>query len=341
MKYLLAGDIGGTNTRLRLVKPESPDRVEFEHIYSSQGTDLVTIVKNFRQTAASQLEHELEIPGACLAIAGAVVDRSSYLPNLGWQLDADILQRELAIDRVELINDFAAVGYGISLLPPTDLHTLQVGQFKENAPKATIGAGTGLGEGLLIHDGTDYLVISTEGGHADFAAQTRQEFEFAQYFCQRRQIDRLSNDRVISGSGILAMYQYLRETGIFSENPDLADVVKEWESQTPGSIDPTGAISSMATAGTDRLATATMQMFLSIYGAAAGNLALKILPYGGLYIAGGIAAKNLTLIDNGTFINAFNHKGRVSNLLQNIPVHIVLNSQVGLIGAAGRAGKFI
>ncbi len=340
MTYLLAGDIGGTKTLLRLVKSTSPDRVESEQLYNSQEyADLVPIVIEFLNAAQQELGTEIEIDIACLAIAGAVIDGSSYLPNLGWQLQADRLQQELQISRVELINDFAAIGYGISQLPSADLHTLQTGQPQPKAPKATIGAGTGLGEGLLIHDGQDYLVISTEGGHADFAAQSIQEFTFAQYLCQQQQIDRVSNDRVISGRGIVAIYQYLRDTNNLSENPDLASVVKIWEAQTEKTVDPAALISALAIAKTDTLSEATMEMFLSIYGAEAGNFALKILPYGGLYLAGGIAAKNLPLLTNGTFTTAFNHKGRVSDLLGNIPIYIILNPQVGLIGAAARAAK--
>jgi glucokinase len=346
MTYLLAGDIGGTKTLLRLVKPTSPHHPEYAQIYSSpEYADLVPIVSKFLSAAQIHFGAEIELNIACLAIAGAVIDRSSYLPNLGWHLNADRLQQELHISHVELINDFAAVGYGISQLPPADLYTLQAGQPQQHAPKATIGAGTGLGEGLLIHNGKDYQVISTEGGHTDFAARSMQEFEFTRYLCQQQQIDRVSNDRVISGRGIVAIYQYLRDTSNLSENPDLADVVKTWEAQTEPLVDPAALISAMAMPSsdenphpnTDPLAAATMKMFISVYGAEAGNLALKILPYGGLYLAGGIAAKNLSLLTEGTFISAFNHKGRVSDLLAKVPVYVILNSQVGTIGAAARA----
>jgi glucokinase len=340
MTYLLAGDLGGTKTILRLVKTESPDRSEFEYIYKSQEyPGLVSIAQEFLAAARTKLGSKIAVKAACLAIAGAVIDRASYLPNLDWHISADELQQELQISQVELINDFAAVGYGIGLLPPKDLHTLQMGQAQANAPKAVIGAGTGLGEGLLIHNGTDYQVIPTEGGHTDFAARSSQEFEFVQYLCRQQQLDRISNDRVISGRGIVAIYQYLRDTSNLSENSDIASVVKLWELQTEKLADPAALISAMAISKTDPLAQATMQIFVSVYGAEAGNLALKILPYGGLYIAGGIAAKNLPLLADGTFITAFNHKGRVSNLLGKIPVHVILNPQVGLIGAAAQAAK--
>jgi glucokinase len=341
MKYLLAGDIGGTKTLLRLVTAELPDRSEFEYIYKSQEyPSLVSIAQEFLAAARTKLGSKINVQAACLAIAGPVIDRASYLPNLDWQITADELQQKLNIPRVELINDFAAVGYGISHLPPADLHTLQAGQIQHNAPKAVIGAGTGLGEGLLIHNGTDYQVIPTEGGHTDFAARSIKEFELVRYLCQQQQIERISNDRVISGRGIVGIYQYLRDTSNQSENPEIASVVKLWEAQSEKLADPAALISAMAIAKTDPLAQATMEMFISAYGAEAGNLALKVLPYGGLYIAGGIAAKNLSLLTDGTFLTAFHDKGRLRDLMGKIPVTVILNPQVGLIGAAAQAATF-
>ena len=342
MTYLLAGDLGGTKTLLRLVRAESPDRSEFEYSYKSQEySSLVSIGQEFLAAARTKLGSKIEVQAACLAIAGAVIDRASYLPNLDWHISAEELQHQLKIPQVELINDFAAVGYGISLLPQQDLHTIQAGQIRQNAPKAVIGAGTGLGECLLIHNGTDYQVIPTEGGHTDFAVRSLQEFEFLQYLCRQQQVDRISNDRVISGRGIVAIYQYLRDRSNLPENLDIATVVKLWESQSEKLADPAALISTMAISKTDPLAQATMQMFVCAYGVEAGNLALKSLPYGGLYIAGGIAAKNLPLLTDGTFTAAFNDKGRVSDLLGKIPIYVILNPQVGLIGAVGQAGKLV
>jgi glucokinase len=340
MTYLLSGDVGGTKTLLRLAHTESPTSAEFQHSYHSQEhPDLVAIVQKFLAAAQTQLGTQIEIAAACLGIAGAVIDRASYLPNLDWHLNADKLAQQLQIPSLLLINDFTAIGYGITQLQPADLHTLQSGQPRANAPIAIIGAGTGLGQGFLIHNGTGYQVVATEGGHADFAARSLQEFDLFQYICRRKQIDRVSNERVLSGSGIITIYQFLRDTSNLSENNDIANVVQLWESQPETAIDPAGIISAHAIAKTDPLAQATMQMFVSVYGAESGNLALKTLPYGGLFIAGGIAAKNLPLITDGTFMAAFNHKGRVSDLLTDIPVHIVLEPQVGLLGAAAQADR--
>lgn len=340
MTYLLAGDLGGTKTLLRLVRSASPAKVEFQQSYQSREySSLVSIVQQFLAAAQTQLGVEIAIENACFGIAGAVIDRASYLPNLNWHISADKIAQELQIPHVKLINDFVAIGNGVAQLAPEDIHTIQAGQPRINAPKAVIGAGTGLGQGFLIYNGTDYQVIAAEGGHTDFAARSIQEFELLQYILEHKQIDRVSNERVVSGPGIVTIYQYLRDTGNLSETPQVADVVRLWEAQAEQSVDPTGLISASAIAKTDPLSQATMQMFVSAYGAESGNLALKILPYGGLYLAGGIAAKNLSLLTDGTFLTAFNHKGRVSDLLGKIPVHVILNPQVGLIGAMAQAAK--
>ena len=368
MTYLLAGDIGGTKTLLRLVLNDSPDHLEFEHSYSSPAyPDLVPIVREFLSAAQTQLGTEIKVASACFGIAGPVKDGVSPLTNLSWHLTTDRLEQELQIPQVELINDFAAIGYGIPLLTASDLYTLQTGQIQPNAPKAIIGAGTGLGEGFLIHDGTGYLVIATEGGHTDYAARSMREFEFVQDMCQQHQLSHLSYDRVVSGSGIVAFYQFLHKTSKLSEQLDLVSVVKLWEQQTGALTDPAALISALAicqqqgSAKTDPpastpielflsaygaeaehlawLAQQTMELFMSAYGAEAGNLALKVLPYGGLYLAGGIAAKNIPLLTNGTFVTAFNHKGRMSELLGTMPIYVILNPQVGLLGAVARAAS--
>jgi glucokinase len=337
MTYLLAGDLGGTKTLLRLVTATDPDRIQFERSYQSQTyPNIIAIVREFLAAAQTQLG-KIEIASACLGIAGAVIEQASYLPNLDWHINADELERELHIPKLTLINDFTAIGYGIAQLRPADLHPLQVGTAVPKAPIAIIGAGTGLGQGLLIHNGREYQVMPTEGGHVDFAARSRSEFELFEYLCKHKQLDRISVERVLSGAGIVSIYQYLRDTGNFSETFDVANVVRLWEASTAAAVDPTAAISALAIAKTDPLSQATMAMFVSIYGAEAGNLALKTLPYAGIYIAGGIAAKNLPLLTDGTFMAAFNHKGRVSNILTEIPVAVVLNPQVGLLGAVAQA----
>jgi glucokinase len=329
MTYYLAGDIGGTSARLRAIDRDR--QIRLERVYESQNyPDLVPILREF--TAELGV-----VPlSGCLAIAGAVVDGESYLPNLGWHLSALRLALELGMERVELINDFVAIGYGIASLTDRDLHVLQSVTPKPQGAIATIGAGTGLGQGFAVHDGDRYIVMPTEGGHADFAAHTPLEFALIQDMCQRLHLDRISGDRLISGQGIISIYQFLRDRQVAPENPDLAAAIRAWE-QNPDADSPTASISRHAIDGNDVLSLETMKMFLSAYGAEAGNLALKILPSGGLYLAGGIAAKNLPLFDRQEFLHAFRNKGRVSDILLQIPVAIILDPFVGLSGATTRA----
>ena len=350
MTYLLAGDIGGTKTILRLVEAstlktsgEVTLKTAFEHTYSSQAyPDLVPMVKEFLHQSIEATGANHPPQRACFAIAGPVVDNTSSLTNLAWSLEGDRLQAELGLARVELINDFEAVGYGVFGLAPKDIHTLQAGDPDASAPVAIIGAGTGLGQGFALCQAGHPLVFPSEGGHADFAPRSELEFQLMRYLLDKHQISRVSVERVVSGQGIVAIYQFLRDREFAHETPEIADAITTWERQTGLStktVDPAAVISMAAADGRDRICQKAMEIFVSAYGAEAGNLALKLLPYGGLYVAGGIAAKNLTLMTGGEFTAAFTHKGRVSPLLDRVPVHLVLNPQVGLIGAALKAEK--
>ncbi len=349
MIYLLAGDIGGTKTILRLVKVDleggkanQPQlKTAYEHTYSSQAyPDLVPMVKEFLH-AAEKTSGNAEHPRrACFAIAGPVVNNRSSLTNLAWSLGGDRLEEELNLERVELINDFAAVGYGVFGLQDDDIHTLQPGNPESDAPVAIIGAGTGLGQGFAIKEGSYRHVFPSEGGHADFAPRSELEFQLLRYLLDKHQISRVSVERVVSGQGIVAIYQFLRDREFAHESADIAEAIATWEKQTglqTKTVDPAAVIAKAAAEERDRICQKAMEIFISAYGAEAGNLALKLLPYGGLYVAGGIAGKNLSLMKLGPFMQAFSHKGRVSPLLDKVPVHIVLNPQVGLIGAALRA----
>lgn len=340
MTLLLAGDIGGTKTILRLV--EASDSLELETLCeatyrSGDFPDLVPLVQQFLSQA------NLPTPQrACFAIAGPVVNNTAKLTNLTWFLDTDRLKQELAIDSVSLINDFAAVGYGIFGLTQNDMVTLQVGKQKLEAPIGIIGAGTGLGQGFLIKQGNYYQVFPSEGGHADFAPRNELEFQLLKYLLDKHNIQRVSVERVVSGQGIVSIYQFLRDRKVASESPEIAQTVRTWEQeagQQEKSVDPGAVIGAAALAESDRLCLETLKLFVDIYGAEAGNLALKLLPYGGLYIAGGIAPKILPLVQNGSFLLNFTDKGRMRPILEDIPVHIILNQQVGLIGAALRAAR--
>lgn len=348
MTLLLAGDIGGTKTILRLVETSEAGELQtlYEERYPSRDfPDLVPMVQQFLATAKTATPQK-----ACFAIAGPVVNNTAKLTNLTWFLDARRLEQELEIASISLINDFAAVGYGVLGLQPADLYTLQPGKHQPSAPIAVIGAGTGLGQGFLIQQGDSYQVFGSEGGHADFAPRWELEFQLLKYLLDQHDVQRISVERVVSGQGIVAIYQFLRDREqqrstvrqITRESPDVAQVVQTWEQQIGQSektVDPAATIATAALEKRDRLCEQTMQLFVAAYGAEAGNLALKLLPYGGIYVAGGIAAKNLPLFQEGSFLRAFTDKGRVSPLLENVPVHIVLNSKVGLIGASISAAR--
>lgn len=340
MTLLLAGDIGGTKTILRLVEKTSGSSWQTLHesrYLSRDFPDLVPIVQQFLLAAKQQLGIVLRPEKACFAIAGPVVNDTCVLTNLAWFLDARRLEQELEIAKIHLINDFAAVGYGILGLQDEDLYTLQAATPQADAPIAVIGAGTGLGEGFLIQQAGGYQVFASEGGHADFAPRNELEFQLLQYLRDKYDIQRISVERVVSGQGIVALYQFLRDRQVAQESPEIGEMIRTWEGETgrtEKSVDPAAVIAQAALEKRDRLCEQTLQMFVEAYGAEAGNLALKLLPYGGLYVAGGIAAKILPLIQEGNFLRAFGQKGRVSPLLEKVSVHVVLNPQVGLIGAA-------
>ncbi|MEL6383143.1 MAG: glucokinase [Cyanobacteria bacterium J06626_18] len=344
MTYLLAGDIGGTKTILQLVAATDEGlNTEFEKKYvSSEFSDLVPMVQTFIKETEERAGKSMSPQRACFAIAGPVVNNTSKLTNLTWDLNGDRLAKELQLDKATLINDFEAIGYGIPGLEDRDLHTLQAGKLDETAPIAVIGAGTGLGQGFLMRQDGKTKVFPSEGGHADFAPRSELEFQLLKYLRDKHQITRVSAERVVSGQGIVAIYQFLRDREVAQESPELAEAVTTWEKEagmTHRTVDAAAVISRAAEQDDDSLAKQTMEMFIGAYGAEAGNLALKLLPYGGLYIAGGIAAKNIPLIDRGGFIEAFTHKGRMSKLLQEMPVHVILNARVGLLGAARQAGE--
>lgn len=348
MTQLLAGDTGGTKTILLLAEAEDTgEKVKLTPLHqaryiSAEFSDLVPMVQQFLSEAATAIGYTPQPQKACFSIAGPVVDNTSDLTNLSWLLDGDRIQQNLGVDRAVLINDFVAVGYGIEGLESSDIHTLQTGDPQVDAPIAIIGAGTGLGQGFLIRQEGRYRVYPTEGGHTDFAPRNELEFHLLKYLRDKLSLTRISVERVVSGMGIVAIYQFLRDRQYTPESPDIATVVRTWEreaGQSEKSVDPAATIAIAAAQGRDHLCKDTMDLFVNLYGAEAGNLALKLLPYGGLYIAGGVAAKNLELMKSGTFLKAMADKGRMCPLMERIPVHVILNQNVGLLGAALSAAR--
>ena len=333
--FLLAGDIGGTKTILRLVEVTEVTLTEktFKTVREAQYIsasfpDLVPMVREFL-AQDKYLRPEL----ACFAIAGPVVNNTCNLTNLSWVLDARRLEIELDIPKISLLNDFAANSFGILGLKDFDVHTLQAGEAREDSPIAVIGAGTGLGEAFLVPHGKKYQIFASEGGHTDFAPRNDLETELLKYLQVKLNVKHVSVERVVSGQGIASIYQFLRDSKFAPETPEIAERIKLWERESKKTIDPAAIISQAAFKQSDRLCEKTMDIFIEAYGAETGNLALKLLSYGGIYIAGGIAGKILPLMQDGRFLDTFKDKGRVSTLIEAIPVHIVLNPQVGLVGS--------
>jgi glucokinase len=327
---VLAGDIGGTKVLLQLAAldggaycPIAERRFE-----STSYPGLSPIVHEFLRGAASTAAQP---DAACFGVAGPITETSSgqiaRLTNLPWTVDSAALERELGIRRVRLINDFQAVGYGVEALSPPDVETLQTGTHRPRAPRAVLGAGTGLGQGLLIWQGSYYECFATEGGHVDFAPTDELQVELLSYL--RERYGRVSYERLLSGPGLVNLYSFFLAR---QDTPAAgAELLR--------AADPAAAIAEAARGGSNRAAVGALQLFVKIYGAQAGNVALSYLAGGGVYIAGGIAPKILPVLRDGMFLRAFADKGRMGDLLTTFPVRIIINPRVGLIGAAVVAGR--
>jgi glucokinase len=316
---ILAGDIGGTKTLLQVAEVHSGAvQTLHERRYASADyADLAPMVREFLSRAPAQA-----VEAACFAVAGPVVGTRARVTNLPWELEAGALAEELALPRVAMINDFEAVGHGLAALGPEDLLVLQTGQEVARAPRVLLGAGTGLGQAVLFWCEGGYRVVATEGGHVDFAAVDELQLDLLRFLIRRH--GRVSYERVLSGSGLVAVYEFLRERGEQAESAALRGAMAEQ--------DPAAAI-SQAAAG-DALAGRALDLFVRIYGQQAGNLALGVLADGGIYIAGGIAPRMLDRLRDGPFLEGLHHKGRMAALVKRMPVKVVRNPGVGALGAA-------
>ncbi|NOX43647.1 MAG: glucokinase [Gammaproteobacteria bacterium] len=321
---VLAGDIGGTKTLCQVadVFPNSY-KVLFEKKYESKSyEDFLPLVKEFLKEAASQADMILN--GACLGVAGPVTENFARTTNLPWILDGAQLSKELGIPHVRLINDFQAVGYGLEILRAEDFVVLQDGVAELHGPRVILGAGTGLGEGVMYWNQDHYDILPSEGGHSDFAPTNPAQVELYQFL--KNKLPRVSNEDVISGKGLANIFSYLRSL-------DESQVTREFDiALNDGDI--ASVVSRFALQKKNPLALQALDMFCQIYGAQAGNLALTCLATGGVYIAGGIAAKNIGRLKEGGFMSAFADKGKMSVLMNKIPVKVVVNENVGLMGSA-------
>ena len=328
---ILAGDIGGTKTWLRLaVGAAGGLRTLHEQRFDSAAFD--GLVPMIRELLAGVPQSGAGLPAirsACFGVAGPVSGGQASLTNLPWRVDADEIGRQCGIAKVALINDFEAIGYGIEALDPGDIATLQPGKPVARAPCAVLGAGTGLGVCFLVWGEGHYQVIPTEAGHVDFAPTDELQMGLLR-FLQKR-FGRVSSERVVSGPGLVGIFDFLREAAPQQLAPELEQALQ--------SDAAAAAISQAALEGTDELARQALQLFVRIYGAQAGNLALTVMARGGVFVAGGIAPKIIEELRAGEFIRAFCDKGRYVALQSTIPVHVVMNPQVGLLGAAMVASR--
>lgn len=331
---ILAGDVGGTKVHLALYNFANGrlQHVRDEKFPAAEFACLDDAVKKFLapdETGGAD-DVRSQIVAACFGCPGPVRDGRLKLTNLPWMLDARDLQRSLGIEHIFLINDLEANGYGIPELAPEKVFTLHSGDASSVGHRGLIAAGTGLGECLLIWDPhlLRHMPLPSEGGHGDYAPRTDQEIALLQYL--RRTLNgRVSTERVVSGIGIRNIYAFLRDDQKMEE--------PAWLRERMQNEDPNAVIGACAEDGSAEICAEALKIFAASYGAEAGNLALKLLALGGVYLGGGIAPKILKTLSSGGFMQAFLDKGRLSPLLQTIPVRIILDDTCALLGAAAYA----
>lgn len=319
---ILAGDIGGTKTILARFEPDGRE-IDSEAFDSGAFETFDSLLERFLQRHGAS-----EVGAAVLAVAGPIVDRQARVTNLPWILETSAIQKALGTAHVRLINDVEALAWSIPHLRKADLQTLQVGVKNPGGPRAVLGVGTGLGEAYVTTTQGRAEVHPSEGGHADFAPTDGLQRELLEDLAER--YDHVSYERVASGSGIPNVYRFFRDAHADAENPQVADRLRS-------AADPTPSIIDAATSGASRVCVRTIETFVAVLGAEAGNLALKVLATGGVYLGGGLPPRVLPFLRSGRFIDAFRRKGRFSAFMERLPLHVILQPRAALLGAALRA----
>lgn len=320
---ILAGDVGGTKCNLALFSEKSG---ELELVYkqrfaSKEFATFDLIVKEFSRMAGPYLGSD-HVVAAGFGVAGPVIDNQVRATNLPWHMDVRTLARELHVEPVVLMNDLGAWGHSIDYLRPGEFCTLNIGKSEPGGTRALLAAGTGLGQSILAWDGHGYRIVPSEGGHSDFAPHTEQQIELLRFM--RRRYPQVSWELILSGRGFRTIHEFLSST---VKHPSFDDPDR----------DPAPEITAHALDKSCPVCVQTVDLWVSMYGAEAGNLALKVLALGGVYVAGGIAVKILEKMKDGTFLQAFRDKWHFEELLSNIPVCVVLNESAPLLGAAYQA----
>ena len=325
---ILAGDVGGTHTRLAFFETGTDGAlrmVSLETVPSRAHVSLDEILTKFAGRGGRPVTR------AAFGVAGPVRGGRSETTNLPWVVDGATLARTLGIPVVTLLNDLEANAYGIAALGAADVTVLQDGEPDPRGNQAVIAAGTGLGEAGLTWDGEGHRPFATEGGHADFAPLDDLQIELLRFL--QKELGHVSVERVLSGPGLYNVYRFLRDTGRGEEPAWLAEALRD--------ADHGAVISQAALAGRSALCREALDLVVAIYAAEAGNLALKILSIGGVYIGGGIAPRFRTKLEDGSFVTAFRDKGRFASLMETMPVHLVLEPRTALLGAARVAQNLV
>ncbi len=317
---ILAGDIGGTLTRLAFFQMTAryPELVVKKIYPSGQYASLAELAGRF----VAEYGHSVEY--AAFGIPGPVQKGHAKTTNLPWIVDAAALARQLGLPEVGLLNDLEANACGLAALGARDFLVLNEGLPGAGGNAAIIAAGTGLGEAGLYWDGARHHPFASEGGHADFAPRNEMEMDLLHYLFEKYR--HISYERVLSGSGLHNIYMFLRDTGRGKESPQLADAMRQQ--------DPPAVITQAALEGGSELCRQALDLFIALYGAEAGNLALKFMATGGVYLGGGIAPRIIQKLQGPGFMEAFTAKGRMRQVLEGIPVRVITNPDTPLLGAA-------
>ena len=322
---VLAGDIGGTKTLLQVYDVTQGQEIYTQNFESSRYATFDALLETFLESLDGGVRESVK--SVCFAVAGPVYDgvkgQTAQVTNLPWNLNSIDLSSLFNGVPVCLVNDFVAICHGVALLIEKDLFVLQPGKPRPDAHQAVIGAGTGLGMGQIVSYENRHCILPAEGGHADFAPGSLIQAELLNYLLHKG--GRVSIESVCSGGGLFNIYCFIRDREPEKESSELREKITN--------SDPAAAITHFAKKYQDILAKKSLKLFVEVYGAVAGNFALTTLPFGGLYIAGGIAPKIINGIHQDIFIQAFNNKNKMTGLLENIPVRLVLNTHVGLRGA--------
>ena len=320
-RTILAGDVGGTKIHLGLYRADGEvlDRIADELFATRESSSLEAVIAQFLQG------RDDAIAAACFGAPGPVIDGVSRPVNIPWEMEEESLTRALGGAPVRLLNDLEATAWGTLHLRDTEIATLQAGATRAaRSNVVVIAAGTGLGEGGMVHTGNGWRVVACEGGHADFAPRNEEQVRLLQFL--QREFDHVSFERVVSGPGLHNIYRFLLSRGGDAEPP--------WLTEQSKTADAAAAIAEAGLAGSDARCVHALEIFVAVYGGEAANLALKYLALGGVYVCGGIAPKILPALESGGFIRAFLDKGRLRATLAQIPVRVCLNPDAALIGAA-------